>query len=123
MLCDAAYLVRIVKDSQLMVQLEEGPVCKIAAHQSVSQKPGTQPQCCSGLAMIGTGATALADDMLRHREDGDVPPPFQDQPQLYKICGCKQGRCYEDDEGIFPNGSVKATCTHQQHSNLSPIII
>ena len=35
-----AYLVRIVKDSKLVMQLEECAICKVAAHQRVSQKPG-----------------------------------------------------------------------------------
>ncbi len=118
--CEVAYLVRVVKDSQLMVQLEEGPVCKVAAHQRVSQKPVQTAKHCSGLAIWHKSNSSSNMAGSGVGRTGNVPSPFQDQPQLYKVCGSKQGRCYEDDEGIFPNGSIEAACIQHLRSITQP---
>lgn len=54
------------------------------------------------------------------RQAMTVPAPLQDQPQLYKVCGSKQGRCYKYDEGVFPYGSIEATCDTSSFSCQSP---
>ena len=49
----AAYLVRVVKEAQLVMQFEEGTVGKVTAHECVGQPPGacstgfsTELRCC-----------------------------------------------------------------------------
>ena len=37
---EAAHLVRVVKEAQLVMQFEEGSVGKVTAHQCVGQPPG-----------------------------------------------------------------------------------
>ena len=51
---------------------------------------------------------------IRHIMRLKSPAPLKYKAQLHKIGGSEQRRRDEDDEGILPDRSIKATC--QQHS-------